>query len=247
MTFAPSLAEVAGVVARALIRVATNNETARLSLPFVYPGGAMVGVEISRLRDDFLVTDAGGARREAELLGGEKSFHRIASEVAQKFFVRFDHNMFFDLNVDEPQLVSAVVAVANAARTAVENTAIHLASTEHADFREYLWDRLEKSYGPGALLDRKPFKFKGSAELWDFDAAVTLDRQISLFEVVTPNANSVNSAVTKFLDIRDLGKQAPRRVAVVTRLDKTPRLTVLSRTARVLPIDSSDDDYKRAA
>jgi len=247
MTYAPSLSEVAGAVAQALIRVSTNNETARLSLPFIYPGGSMVGIEISRLRDDFLVTDAGGARREAELLGGEKSFYRIASEVAQRFFVRFDHNMFFDLNVDEPQLVSAVVAVANAARTAVENTAMHLASVEHADFREYLWDRLEMSYGPNAKIERRTFRFKGSAEQWDFDAGVQSDRQISLFEIVTPNANSVNSAVTKFLDVRDLGTLAPRRVAVLTKIDKTPRLAVLGRTARVISIDAPDDDYRKAA
>ena len=129
MTFvsSDSLSEIAGAIAQALVRVSTSNEVARISLPLMYPGGGMVGVEISRLRDDFLVSDAGGARREAGLLGGEKSFYRIASEVAQKFSVRFDSNMFFDLNVAEHELISAVVAVANAAKTAVENTAMHLA------------------------------------------------------------------------------------------------------------------------
>jgi hypothetical protein len=241
------LSEIAGALAQALVRVSAGNNAARLSLPLVYPGGAMVGVEISRLRGDFLVSDAGGARREAGLLGGERSFYRIASEVAQKFSVRFDRNMFFDLNVKENQLISAVVAVANAAQTAVENTAIHLASVEHADFREYLWDRLQSSYGPSVRVERKPYKFKGSAEQWDFDAGILMDKQISLFEIVTPNANSVNSAVIKFLDVRDLGEHAPHRVAVLTNKDKTPRLTVLSRTARTISVDAPDEDYRRAA
>jgi hypothetical protein len=48
-----SLSEIAGALAQALVRVSAGNNAARLSLPLVYPGGAMVGVEISRLRGDF--------------------------------------------------------------------------------------------------------------------------------------------------------------------------------------------------
>src|SRR5215204_2203717 len=142
-----SISQIAADVARALVRVTSRGEAVRLSLPLLYPGGSMVGIEISRLRDSFLVSDVGGARREAGLLGGERSFARIARDVAERFGVRFDHNMIFDLDVPEPELVTAVVAVANAAKMAVENTAMHLASVEHAGFRAYLWDRLEGVYG----------------------------------------------------------------------------------------------------
>ena len=61
----------------------------------------MVGVEISRLRDGFLVSDGGVARREAGMLGGERSFSRIAHDIAHRFNVRFDHNMMFDLDIAE--------------------------------------------------------------------------------------------------------------------------------------------------
>src|SRR5260370_30063112 len=122
---AVSIGRTANEVARALIRVSAREECVRLSLPLLYPGGAMVGVELSRLRSGFLVSDAGSARREAGLLGGERAFHRIAQDVAKRFGIRFDHNMMFDVDVEETQLVAAVMAVANAAKTAVENTAIH--------------------------------------------------------------------------------------------------------------------------
>jgi hypothetical protein len=241
------ISEVAESVARALIKVQSREHVARISLPLLYPGGSMVGVEISRLRDGFLVSDAGGARRQAEFLGGERTFQRIAREIAERFCVRFDKHMIFDLDVDEPQIVSAVVAVGNAAKTAVENTAIHMASIAHADFRAHLWDRLERIYGPKAV-PRKPVKYKGSSEQWEFDAAINLQGTLALFEVVTPNANSVNSAVTKFLDVRDLGEKiAPRRIAVLTDMKKTPRLPILGRTARLLPADASDEDYRKAA
>ena|SRR5215475_874325 len=41
-----------------------------------------------------------------------------------------------------------------------------------------------------------------------------MNDHIALFEVIGPNANAVNSAVTKFLDIQDIGESAPGRVAV---------------------------------
>lgn len=242
-----SIESTANEIARALVRVTARDATVRLSLPLLYPGGGMVGVELSRLRGGFLVSDAGAARREAGLLGGERAFQRIAQDVAMRFGIRFDHNMMFDMDVAEGHLVPAVMAVANAAKTAVENTAIHLATAEHADHRAYLWDRLQSVYGKTAF-SREPVHFRGASEEWDFDAAVKTADRYALFQVVTPNANSVNSAVTKFLDVMDLGDgHAPQRVAVVTIRDKTPRLLVLGRTARILPADATDEQYRVAA
>jgi hypothetical protein len=242
-----SIEQTANEVARALVRVSSRNDAVRISLPLLYPGGSMVGVELSRLRGGFLVSDAGAARREAGILGGERAFSRIAHDVAKRFSIRFDHNMMFDLDVEESHLVPAVMAVANAAKTAVENTAIHLAMAEHADYRAYLWDKLQSAYGSTAFK-REPYSFKGASENWDFDAAVKTRGNLALFQVVTPNANSVNSAVTKFLDVMDLGEKiAPKRVAVVTNRDKTPRLLVLGRTSRILPADASDEQYRLAA
>jgi hypothetical protein len=244
---ASSMKQIADELARALVRSSSRDDTVRLSLPLLYPGGSMVGVELSRLRDGFLVSDVGAARREAGMLGGERSFQRIAYDVAQRFGIRFDQNMMFDLDVAEGDLLSAVIAVANAAKTAVENTAIHMATAEHADHRAYLWDKLQFAFGTKAF-HREPIKFKGSTESWDFDASVRIGSSVALFEVVTPNANSVNSAVTKFLDVRDLGEQiAPKRVAVLTNRDKTPRLLLLGRTARTLDADATEEDYRNAA
>jgi hypothetical protein len=240
-----SVTQIANEVAHALVRVSAKDQAARLSLPLLYPGGSMVGVELSRLRDGFLVSDAGSARREAGFLGGERAFSRIAHEVAHRFGVQFDHNMMFDLDVPEDGLVLAVIAVGNAAKTAVENTAIHLASVQHADARVHLWERLENLYG-SKLVNRRHM-IKGSSELWEFDAAIKRDDQLSLFEIVVPNANAVNSAVTKFLDVKDLGSNAPHRVAVLTSIKSTPHLAVLGRTARYIPVDASDDDYRQAA
>jgi hypothetical protein len=245
MVIQTSVAEVATEVAHALVRIATRQESARLSLPLLYPGGSMVGVEISKLRDGFLVSDAGTGRREAGLLGGERSFVQLAPDVANRYGVRFDHNMFFDINVERDELVVAVSAIANASKAAVEATAARLTAVEHADYQAMLWEKLERVFTKTRLA--KDFTFKGKSEPWEFDAAIQIGKQLSLFEIVTPYANSVNSAVTKFTDIKDLGKEAPNRIATLTDKDKTPHLAVLASTSKWIAADADDDVYRRAA
>ena len=74
-------------------------------------------------------TDAGSARREAGLFGGERAFSRLAPEIAQRFGVCFDHNMLFESEVIESAVTAGVISVANAAKTAVETTLLHMATT----------------------------------------------------------------------------------------------------------------------
>jgi hypothetical protein len=236
---------IAVEVAHALVRITPREESARLSLPLLYPGGSTVGVEISKLRDGFLVSDAGAARREAGLMGGERSFVQLAPDIAIRYGVRFDHNMFFDIDVVRNDLVVAVAAIANASKAAVEATAARLAAVEHADYQALLWERLQRIFNQRRVAQN--FSFRGKSEVWEFDAAVQWHGKTSLFEVVTPYANSVNSAVTKFVDVRNLGEAAPNRVAILTNKEKTPHLAVLASTARWIGSNSNDETYKRAA
>jgi hypothetical protein len=124
-------------------------------------------------------------------------------------------------------------------------TAMHLAATEHADYRAMLWHRLERIYEPKSIFRNKPVR--GSSDEWKFDAVVSIGSAVALFELVSPHVNAVSSAVTKFLDIRDLGEAAPSRIAVLTKRKETPHLSVLARTARVIGVDDPDDVYRRAA
>jgi hypothetical protein len=241
-----TLASIAERVATALVHLSMrDDQVVRLSTPLLYPGGSMIGVEISRLRGGFLVTDAGGARREAGMLGGERTFVRIAGDIASRYGVRFDHNMIFDVEVPEDELEVAVISVANAAKSAVDTTAMRLAATEHSDYRAMLWHRLERIYEPKTIFRNKPVR--GSSDEWNFDAVVSIGSTVALFELVSPHVNAVSSAVTKFLDIRDLGEAAPHRIAVLTNRKETPHLPVLARTARVIGVHDADDVYRRAA
>ena len=164
---------------------------------------------------------------------------RIATEFASITTV------IFDLEVLPPDVIAAVISVANAAKSAVETTALHLASTEHSDFRAFLWSRLERLYEPSQVFRNKPVR--GSSDEWKFDAVVQVRDRLTLFEIVAPHPNAVSSAVTKFLDVLDLGEHAPRRFAVVTDLKDTPHLPVLARTAQVVGINDPDEAFRRAA
>ncbi|MCA3653285.1 MAG: hypothetical protein IOC54_15835 [Methylobacterium sp.] len=53
--------------------------------------------------------------------------------------------------------------------------------------------------------------------------------------------------MTKFLDVRDLGNAAPRRVAVLPDAEKTPHLTVLARTARIIAQGADSEVWREAA
>ncbi|PWE78223.1 hypothetical protein XF30_17195 [Bradyrhizobium sp. SUTN9-2] len=117
--------------------------------------------------------------------------------------------------------------------------------TEHADARAALWDKLDRVYDHRKIKQRA--KIRGKSDTWEFDAAVEADDHVALFEVISPNANAVNSAVTKFLDVQDIGVGAPTRIAVLTRKNQTPHLPVLGRTATLLPIDAPNDAFLRAA
>ncbi len=240
-----SIKDIAHGVAQALVRISMRDDVARLSTPLLFPGGTNVGVEISRHREGFLVSDMGAARREAELLGGERQFARLASEVATRFGVRFDQGMIFDVGVPQDELTIAVAAIANAAKSAVEATAFQLAAPAPVDLKSLLWTRLETVFGSKQVKHNQ--KVRGAADEWTFDAVVTSSRGIALFEVIAPHPNAVSSAVTKFLDVRDLGNAAPARVAVLSDKAKTPHLAVLGRTARLIRQDEPDEAFMKAA
>ena len=58
----------------------------------------------------------------------------------------YHHSIIFDRDASEQDVAAAVISVANAAKTAVETTALQLATTEHADYRAHLWTKLERIY-----------------------------------------------------------------------------------------------------
>ncbi|MFL9827461.1 hypothetical protein [Rhodoplanes sp. SY1] len=93
-------------------------------------------------------------------------------------------------------------------------------SVPHADHRAMFLDRLDTLFG--AAMVARSRVVRGASEDWTFDAVVERAGRLALFELVPPHAVAVGGAVTKVLDIRDLGDNAPGRIAVLGDKAATP-------------------------
>ena len=94
-----SINQIADEVARALAYSKCSNEGAMIVTPLIYPGGGRVVLRFQESPTGFFISDNGSGRREAELMGGKAIFTRIARLAAERFGVRFDSDMIFDLDV----------------------------------------------------------------------------------------------------------------------------------------------------
>lgn len=240
-----SINAIAEEVSRALSYSRGGNDGAMVVTPLLYPGGARVVLRFQESEDGYFVSDLGAGRREADLMDGSMVFTRIAKAAAERFGVRFDSDMVFDIEVPREALVSAAIAVANASKEAVDHTAARIFEKRAMDQRSELWSRLAAAF-PQAHVAREVM-VRGASSPWNFDAMIEIGGHTSLFDLVVPHASSVHAAVSKFLDIKDLGEQSPVRVAVITDSENTPHLPLLGRTAKIIQLDAAIETFKRAA
>lgn len=238
------LSGVADEIARSLAYAQEHGGQQQIVTPLLYPGGACVVLRLEESADGYFVSDYGAARREADLIGGSRLFARIARDQAQRHGVNFDSDLIFDLEVPRDALVTAAIAVANASKTAVYETAEALSEKKAADQREQLWRLLGRAF-PGQKVEENA-PFGGRSETWTFDAIVMMDRP-ALFQTVAPNSISVHAAVSRFLDIRDNGADETIRVSVPTKMRQTPHLSLLARTSQIVGIDEPTSRFSAFA
>lgn len=243
----PDLAvnDVAKEVAQALSFARETNGVPMIVTPLIYPGGARVVLRIEETAEGYIVSDYGAGRREAELMGGSHIYNGIAKRCAERFSVRFDNHMVFDIEVPREALVAASIAVAHASQQAVVTMAEALSERRARDERIALFDILKSVYPRDVIMTGA--RFSGHSDSWEFDAIIQLDGRPALFEVVTPYPAAVNSALAKFLDVKDAGEDKTTRVAVPTSVEKTPHIQLLSRTARIVSIDAPTAAFQLAA
>jgi hypothetical protein len=235
---------VAKEVAQALAYAKETNGVPTVVTPLLYPGGGRVVLRIEQSSEGYIVSDFGAGRREAELMGGGHLYSQIAKRAAERFAVRYDSFMLFELEVPREALVTAAIAVGNASKHAVETTAETLSEKRATDQRTVLWRLLEGVFPLGSVFRNE--RFTGHSDSWEFDAVVQMERP-ALFQVVTPYPAAVNAAVAKFLDVKDSGADRTIRVAVPTDQEKTPHINLLGRTARIIALDSPRDAFRLSA
>lgn len=242
-----SLKQIAEEVARALSYAETSDHSAIVGTAVNYPDGASVVVRIEPEGDRFYVSDDGYASLAAELMGGSRSFAKIARGVADRAGVRFDLRSFFVLEVERSRLPGAVAAIANASANAVERTVYAMERERIKRTRSIFEARLMEAFGDSAIFE---VEIPGASRSWEFAAGVQgHDGFEAVYEYVSPSFNSVASANLKIGDVRNM-REAPTTVVALADYDRTePSLRqILSVAAdRVIPVDSDPKSYKIAA
>ena len=215
-------------------------------LPLIYPSGSMVTVEVHPLPggSEYRVTDGGFGFQELEDIGAERSFTRTATPIASESIVNRNGRAFF-IDVPISQLSRAIADVGKASWQLVERVYANRRDESGDDVVEYLADRLRIIFGddiePNATL------IGASTTDWEMSVVVRRLGKIIAFQAVSSHANSVYRANAAFDDLSALD-DPPQLVAIVPSFEALgPKLTLLSRSAKVLEEGQSNDDYLRAA
>lgn len=242
-----SIERVTREAAAQLSRVRGFDGGARLTVPVLYPSGAMVTVSVSGSPNRFLITDDGGAAREAEMMGASSYFTRQGRRAADRTGVRFNDFEFFEIDATSETLPGFIAIVAEASRLAAQLTSDHLAERLDKATSETLTRRLSELFGEAYERDRHDI-VGASSRAWHFDALVRGRDRLVAFNTVTPAANSVASAYLKFDDVRRI-ENAPKLVAILVRREafSNDSLVMLGRTARWVDAAAPDSELVRSA
>ena len=238
--------EIVGSVARALADVRHEQNASYINLPVLYPSGSMVVARIDPHQDGrFLVSDMGLGFQEADLMGAGKLFTHSAPAVAVRAGIHFDLQTF-SLSVRKEQLVGAVSVIAACSQEAVQLASFRLDERKKADAADRLCERLYRLFTP-AKVERSATVLGASNTPWTVTALVHADGHKAVYEPVSEHANSVASALTKFVDLAQL-EESPARIAVVrSKQALGTRLSLIATAANVVEESVSDQTMERLA
>lgn len=204
-----------------LPQLAHANSAVRVATTTLLPSGALVTVMVAATGNGaFQVTDDGAARKDLLALGHQELSRgdvRNARTTAERLGLVFDGERFFLRDVAADQLAGAIVFVAEAAREWANTAALNAARRVEAALAQRVETRIRAAL-PDASIDRERELTGASTKRHRFDLVVSLagDRK-AVFEVVTPNPNSLSAAHLKLFDLMGAHPDWPRE-AVTERL-----------------------------
>lgn len=236
VTLRSDLSTAATSVREALASFKIDGKQARFRTPFLSPSGATIPIVMHPDDENgWIVHDDGYGAFEAEMTGAVHAYRQIARAIADREGLQFDQRMIFCANVPEDWLPNAVIMLGSAVRQALIRTAERQALASYDASRRVLFEKLELGFGSGHLV--RDAELTGRAgSTWKVDAMVSIPgRWRAIYDVVTPNANSVASSFIKLTDIGQMD-DAPFRVAVKQRGSKfhAPQITLLSQASSVV-------------
>jgi hypothetical protein len=234
-------------VARDLVSIQHVEQDAFIGLPLLYPSGSPVTIRIVRASDDnYQVSDNGFAYREIESVGAERSFPGTASQITDAYDLRRNSRAVFTY-VGAGALLRAVCDVGASSWQIADRIYANISEDGEQDIEDYVRDRLTHIFGATHVESQSPKLVGASTSEWDVTAIVRREDRSIVFQAVAAHANSIYRTNSAFDDLAAL-ERAPGLVAVVrNRAALGSRLSLLSRTGRIIEDQQPDDVYMRAA
>ncbi|KCZ64588.1 hypothetical protein L53_16515 [Hyphomonas sp. L-53-1-40] len=227
-----------------LVRVEHEFDRSNILLPIWTSGGSPIEIAIMRDKEGFLVGDSGETFREAEEFGGQVSFARQASKYAAEYGLEYGKKTIFLRNVSIDRLPGAICVVAEVAKLSYDAAAAKAAETKDKRLAEMFHDRLVRIFTHSSV-SRDVSIIGASSHEWHFSNVVTIGQTRTIFEPVSPIANSVYSVFAKFQDVRLLDA-APSRVSVVQeRGVMGDYYALLAQTSNVIETSIDDTEIRQ--
>lgn len=229
-----------------LMAIRVEGESARLTVPAIYPSGASASVEITFNGDKCFVSDAGLGHLEAEFHGADEFYAASARNAAHRFGVGFDGFSVFASWSTVDRIESAISLVANASTQAA---AVALFSAERERDRraqEQIYDRISGIFGLQAV--NKCMEISGRDATWNAHNVVVMpNRKLAIFEFVRESQNSIANKFMMFSDLARVG-DGPSLNSVVKSLERIGKKgAMLADVSNVIELTANDEEFQRFA
>jgi hypothetical protein len=209
-----------------LTRMADQGKGLRVTTTTLLPSGALVAVSVKPSRQgSYDVSDDGAGRKDLLTLG----YHEVTSAdtkrgraTADKLGLVFDGEGFSLRGVTADQLTGAIVFVAEAAREWAASAVANATRRAEQALVQRVEERIRAAL-PSAEMDRGQELAGASTKRHRFDLVISLpNHRKAVFEVVTPNANSLSATHLKLFDLMGAHPDWPREAITESLGDWSP-------------------------
>lgn len=213
----------------------------------MYPSGGAVVVWVRREPPYFFVSDFGFGYQECAIMGADKrQYTRRAESTAEAAGITLSREGAFEILVSEAQLPGAIKTIAACSQEVALKFAHRVFQRQRADVRDLVFEKLGRLFGTSSVA--KDYDFLGaSTSHWHIDVAVVRGEDVSLFDTVTPWAQSVAFTLAKFGDIRLLDNPPSRTAVLSQKSGYGSWLAALAQNGSILQAAANDDAYKQAS
>jgi hypothetical protein len=234
------------VAVRRLMDVRVDGETARLTVPALYPSGASASLEVTFNGGKCFVSDMGAGHMEAEFQGAEDFFTASARHAAQRFGVGFDGLCFFSMWASIDRIEAAISAIASASTQAATAALFAAEHDRERRVQNQIFDKISGIFGRQAVS--KSMEISGKVDKWTAHNVVAMPQgRIAVFEFVKENQNSIANKFIMFSDLNRSGSGMSLN-SVVRKLDTLGgKGSMLGDVSHIVEMTANDNEFRRLA